>query len=146
MLFFPPAFLNVGEWVSFVNFPFALSSCCLSGFPSWLLFSDFVFFSSSLLLRGSWSYFWFPTITNLLCFPVSFYAFFQVALVSWSEKVGLTLVHRDLSTMTLRAPSGQLIRYTILQIFPFSSETKRMGIIVQVSEEHFWLCPGYTLC
>lgn len=55
----------------------------------------------------------------------------EVALVQWTEKVGLTLVHRDLTTMKLRNPIGNFMSFDILQIFPFSSETKRMGIIVR---------------
>lgn len=57
----------------------------------------------------------------------------KVALVKWTESVGLPLVHRDLTTLTLRTTSGKLLTYTVLQIFPFTSETKRMGIIVRVS-------------
>ncbi len=57
----------------------------------------------------------------------------EVALVQWSEDVGLTLVDRDLASMKLRAPGGNILSYTILQIFPFTSETKRMGVILQVS-------------
>ncbi|CAL4060980.1 unnamed protein product, partial [Meganyctiphanes norvegica] len=55
----------------------------------------------------------------------------EVSLVSWTESVGLTLVHRDLTSLTLRTPIGTMLRYTVLQIFPFTSETKRMGIIVK---------------
>lgn len=55
----------------------------------------------------------------------------EVALVHWTEKVGLALIHRDLTTMKLRNPFGQIISYDILQVFPFSSDTKRMGIIVK---------------
>ncbi|KAK2148328.1 hypothetical protein LSH36_502g02038 [Paralvinella palmiformis] len=55
----------------------------------------------------------------------------EVALVTWTESVGLVLNRRDLNSMTLRTPSNQLIKYQILQIFPFTSETKRMGIIVK---------------
>ena len=55
----------------------------------------------------------------------------EVALVQWTEKVGLALVHRDLTSMKLRNPFGQIISYDILQLFPFSSDTKRMGIIVK---------------
>lgn len=57
---------------------------------------------------------------------------FQVALVKWTESVGLPLVHRDLTTLTLRSPQGKMHTYTVLQIFPFTSESKRMGIIVRV--------------
>ncbi|XP_076041480.1 putative phospholipid-transporting ATPase IIA isoform X2 [Oratosquilla oratoria] len=55
----------------------------------------------------------------------------EVALVKWTESVGLALVHRDLTTLTLRTPTGNMIKYTVLQIFPFTSESKRMGIIVR---------------
>ena len=55
----------------------------------------------------------------------------EVALVQWTERVGLALVHRDLTSMQLQTPTGATHTYDILQIFPFSSETKRMGIIVR---------------
>lgn len=55
----------------------------------------------------------------------------EVALVQWTERVGLALVDRDISQIKLRNPHGQILKYDILQIFPFSSETKRMGIIVR---------------
>lgn len=60
----------------------------------------------------------------------------QVALVQWTESVGLTLVNRDLTSMQLRTPSGQILTYCILQTFPFTSESKRMGVIVRVRGGH----------
>ncbi|CAF0965236.1 unnamed protein product [Adineta steineri] len=67
----------------------------------------------------------------------------EIALVEWTEQVGLTLVHRDLQSMTLQLNSTQqMLRYQILQMFPFTSETKRMGIIVrdeQTNEIIFYL-------
>lgn len=56
----------------------------------------------------------------------------EVALVQWTESVGLTLVNRDLTSMQLRTPSGQILTYSVLQTFPFTSEGKRMGVIVRV--------------
>lgn len=56
----------------------------------------------------------------------------QVALVQWTESVGLTLVSRDLASVQLRTPSGQVLTYSLLQTFPFTSESKRMGVIVRV--------------
>lgn len=53
-------------------------------------------------------------------------------MVTWTESVGLTLVHRDITSMRLKTPQGQILVYNILQIFPFTSETKRMGIIIRV--------------
>lgn len=113
----------------------------------------------------------------------------EIALVKWSEHIGLTLVGRDLDSMTLQLHSSSIehatasitsikknsidvgsvgtavtllsnadskdalnssssgfdstttlnsignnnnmLRYQILQLFPFTSETKRMGIIVK---------------
>uniref|UniRef100_A0A8C0BQ76 Phospholipid-transporting ATPase n=1 Tax=Buteo japonicus TaxID=224669 RepID=A0A8C0BQ76_9AVES len=55
----------------------------------------------------------------------------EVALVQWTESVGLTLVNRDLTSMQLKTPDGHILTYYILQIFPFTSESKRMGIIVR---------------
>ncbi|XP_033613402.1 probable phospholipid-transporting ATPase IIB isoform X7 [Fukomys damarensis] len=55
----------------------------------------------------------------------------EVALVQWTESVGLTLVSRDLTSMQLKTPGGQVLTYCILQMFPFTSESKRMGIIVK---------------
>lgn len=34
--------------------------------------------------------------------------------------------------MQLKTPGGHILTYYILQIFPFTSESKRMGIIVRV--------------
>ena len=55
----------------------------------------------------------------------------EVALVEWSGSVGLKLAARTLSELTLKAPQGTTLGYDILQVFPFTSETKRMGIIVR---------------
>ncbi|XP_036273679.1 probable phospholipid-transporting ATPase IIB isoform X1 [Pipistrellus kuhlii] len=55
----------------------------------------------------------------------------EVALVQWTESIGLTLVNRDLTSMQLRTPGGQILTYCVLQMFPFTSEGKRMGIIVR---------------
>lgn len=57
----------------------------------------------------------------------------EVALVQWTQEVGLALSRRDLSSMQLKGPDGRHYDYTILQVFPFTSETKRMGVIVKVS-------------
>lgn len=95
----------------------------------------------------------------------------EIALVKWAEDVGLTLVARDLDSVTLHMNNGsfnsgdmgeyddagsiataetmlseedingstssinstsnRVFRYQILQMFPFTSEIKRMGIIVK---------------
>ena len=55
----------------------------------------------------------------------------EVALVEWTERVGLTLVSRDITQMKLKTPHGNKLTYNILETFPFTSERKRMGIIVR---------------
>ncbi|KAI9320159.1 hypothetical protein BX666DRAFT_2018188 [Dichotomocladium elegans] len=56
----------------------------------------------------------------------------EVAIVKWTEKMGLTLVGRDVNQIQLRVDAtGALLEYDILHIFPFTSETKRMGIIIR---------------
>jgi len=54
-----------------------------------------------------------------------------VAIVKWTESVGLTLVFRDISNIHIRNSSGDTFEFEVLQLFPFTSETKRMGIIVR---------------
>lgn len=55
----------------------------------------------------------------------------EVAIVKWTESVGLTLTSRDRTHIELQTPSGARISYDVLDIFPFTSESKRMGIVVR---------------
>ncbi|KAF8591735.1 phospholipid-translocating P-type ATPase [Ramaria rubella] len=55
----------------------------------------------------------------------------EVAIVKWTESVGLTLVFRDRQRMELQAADGTRLVFEILEIFPFTSESKRMGIVVR---------------
>lgn len=57
----------------------------------------------------------------------------EIAIVRWTEKVGLRLVQRDRESMTLEtSDSGRtVVRVRILNVFPFTSEGKRMGIVVK---------------
>uniref|UniRef100_A0A146MEN6 Phospholipid-transporting ATPase n=3 Tax=Lygus hesperus TaxID=30085 RepID=A0A146MEN6_LYGHE len=55
----------------------------------------------------------------------------EVALVKWSEEVGLALTQRDINSMQLHTPANTTLDFSILQMFPFTSESKRMGIIVK---------------
>jgi phospholipid-translocating ATPase len=56
----------------------------------------------------------------------------EIAIVRWTLSVGLRLAHRDRQTMVLETAEGgrPIVRVRILDIFPFTSEGKRMGIIV----------------
>ncbi|KAL8751819.1 MAG: hypothetical protein Q9184_005937, partial [Pyrenodesmia sp. 2 TL-2023] len=61
----------------------------------------------------------------------------EIAIVRWTEQIGLRLIHRDRTSITLQSveTSRVVVRVRILEVFPFTSEGKRMGIIL-----HF--CPG----
>ncbi|KAJ4497034.1 hypothetical protein C8R41DRAFT_824483 [Lentinula lateritia] len=56
----------------------------------------------------------------------------EVAIVTWTQTIGLTLVYRDRTKIVLRAedPARTLLTFTILAIFPFTSTSKRMGIVL----------------
>ncbi|KZS95466.1 phospholipid-translocating P-type ATPase [Sistotremastrum niveocremeum HHB9708] len=60
----------------------------------------------------------------------------EVAIVQWTSSVGLTLTARSRTSITLQSPSGSLLNFTILDIFPFTSESKRMGIVVRDDQTH----------
>ena len=45
--------------------------------------------------------------------------------------MGLTLVFRDRKCIELQTPNGSRLKFDILDIFPFTSESKRMGIVVR---------------
>lgn len=57
----------------------------------------------------------------------------EIAIIKWTESVGLRLLHRDRHSITLQSvdSSRVAVRVRILEVFPFTSEGKRMGIIVQ---------------
>jgi phospholipid-translocating ATPase len=57
----------------------------------------------------------------------------EIAIVKWTEAVGLRLAHRDRKGMLLQSvDTGRpVVRVRILEVFPFTSDGKRMGIIVQ---------------
>ncbi|KAF4588762.1 putative aminophospholipid-translocase [Pleurotus pulmonarius] len=55
----------------------------------------------------------------------------EVAIVKWTETIGLTLVFRDRTHMELQTPTGARLEFDVLDIFPFTSESKRMGIVVR---------------
>ncbi|KAI1310011.1 phospholipid-translocating P-type ATPase [Xylaria venustula] len=60
----------------------------------------------------------------------------EIAIVRWTESVGLRLTYRDRKGMVLESTdSGKtVVRVRILEVFPFTSDGKRMGIIVQFEE------------
>lgn len=57
----------------------------------------------------------------------------EIAIVRWTEQVGLRLAHRDRTSMTLvSSATGKVaVMAEVLRVFPFTSDSKRMGIIVR---------------
>jgi phospholipid-translocating ATPase len=58
----------------------------------------------------------------------------EIALVQISERVGLRLQLRDLHKIVILTPAKVEEVYEILYEFPFSSERKRMGIILRAPD------------
>jgi len=55
----------------------------------------------------------------------------EIALVKFAESVGLVLEDRTMNNITLKTPQGNLLVFDVLIMFPFTSESKRMGIVVR---------------
>lgn len=56
----------------------------------------------------------------------------EIAIVKWTESVGLSLYKRDRKSMTLvHNASNTKSEYDILYLFPFNSDNKRMGVIIK---------------
>ncbi|GAA5973244.1 hypothetical protein JCM21900_001016 [Sporobolomyces salmonicolor] len=55
----------------------------------------------------------------------------EVAIVRFTESVGLTLSARDRTSMSLRTTAGRVLSFDVLEVFPFTSESKRMGIVIR---------------
>ena len=61
----------------------------------------------------------------------------EIAIVRYAQNVGLKLAYRDRQSMVLESTdtSAVVVRVRILDIFPFTSESKRMGLIVQFEQD-----------
>ncbi|ERF69278.1 hypothetical protein EPUS_03982 [Endocarpon pusillum Z07020] len=59
----------------------------------------------------------------------------EIAIVQYTEQVGLRLAHRDRQSIALQSTESNrvVVKVKILEIFPFTSDSKRMGVIVQFS-------------
>ena len=55
----------------------------------------------------------------------------EIALVKFAEKLNMKLIYRTDKEIKIKNISGTIEEYNILANFPFSSDTKRMGIILQ---------------
>lgn len=61
----------------------------------------------------------------------------EIAIVRYTEEVGLKLSYRDRQSIVLESThtGNVVVRVRILDVFPFTSDSKRMGIIVQFETE-----------
>lgn len=57
----------------------------------------------------------------------------EIAIVKYTEEVGLRLAYRDRQRIVLESThtNNVVVRVRILDVFPFTSDSKRMGIIVR---------------
>lgn len=55
----------------------------------------------------------------------------EVALVKFVEELGYKLEKRDQRLIQIKNKIDEIEEYEILECFPFSSESKRMGIVVK---------------
>jgi phospholipid-translocating ATPase len=58
----------------------------------------------------------------------------EVALVKFSNLVKMELKERDRTYVVLKNAAGELEHYDILANFPFSSQTKKMSVLVRHRE------------
>ncbi|KAK2195223.1 bifunctional P-type ATPase/HAD superfamily/P-type ATPase [Babesia duncani] len=68
----------------------------------------------------------------------------EIALVTFARLCNVELKERDEKNIVLKINDNLLLKYKILIMFPFSSETKRMGIIIEDEEAgmKFFFCKG----
>ncbi|KAJ6134114.1 hypothetical protein N7523_000436 [Penicillium sp. IBT 18751x] len=61
----------------------------------------------------------------------------EIAIVRYTEEVGLKLSYRDRQNVVLESTDSKqvVVRVRILDIFPFTSDSKRMGIVVQFQQD-----------
>lgn len=56
----------------------------------------------------------------------------EIAILEWTHSVGLSLLSRSTTELVLALDESDIIlRFEILAIFPFTSERKRMGILIR---------------
>lgn len=66
----------------------------------------------------------------------------EIAMANYAANVGLKLVRRTSNEITILIDEANEVVYKILYIFPFNSDTKRMGIIVEKNGEYVFFAKG----
>ena len=58
----------------------------------------------------------------------------EIALVRFADSMGMKLIERDQNLIKIANTMGTEENYEVLANFPFSSDTKRMGIVLRQRE------------
>ena len=58
----------------------------------------------------------------------------EIALVRFADSLSMNLIERDQNQIVIKNTTGTHETYDVLANFPFSSETKRMGIVLKHKE------------
>ena len=68
----------------------------------------------------------------------------EIALVKFTESVGMTLCHRTLNSISVQRLDGVVLEFEILFLFPFTSELRRMSVVVREKEtgKVWFYCKG----
>eukprot|EP00866_Antonospora_locustae_P001524 jgi/Antlo1/1524/1815 len=66
----------------------------------------------------------------------------EVSIIKWCETIGMRLHARSTEQVHIIDANGNLNVYSILETFPFTSESKRMGIIVENDSNIFFFLKG----
>lgn len=60
----------------------------------------------------------------------------EIALVRFADSLGMKLIERDQNLIKIANTAGTEENYEVLANFPFSSDTKRMGIVLKNKESN----------
>lgn len=63
----------------------------------------------------------------------------EIALVKFASEMGAVLLERDRSSVQIRNADGKYENYEVLANFPFSSETKKMSVLLRQRETNRYL-------
>lgn len=66
----------------------------------------------------------------------------ELSFIDFAEAIGFTLIERNDKSVAYSTPSGKEYRFKILNVFPFTSSRKRMGLIVEFEEKIYYFLKG----
>lgn len=55
----------------------------------------------------------------------------EMAMVRWAEQIGITLWGREMQSIEVKMADGHIEKYGLLHTIRFTSETKRMGVVIE---------------